>query len=124
MQRIISIGIAMVVAMLITTGASPARAEYGALARDDTTGKYGLSSGEETQSKADDVAIKECGSDGCKIVFRMGAGQCGAIATPESGKAWGAGRRPDKAAAELAAINNCQKQTKGQCKVRSSGCNR
>jgi len=117
MQRIISIGIAMIIATIITTGASPARAEYGALARDDTTGKYGLSSGEETQSKADAVAMKECGSDGCKIVFRMGPGQCGAIATPETGKAWGAGRRSDKAAAELAAINNCQKQTNGQCKL-------
>jgi hypothetical protein len=124
MRRTISIGMAMVIAMMVASRAAPALAEYGALARDDTTGKYGLSSNEETQSKADDVATKECGSDGCKIVFRMGPRLCGAIATAESGTAWRAATRPDKAATELAAMNDCQKHTKGQCKVRSSACNR
>lgn len=123
MQRmIIVLGIWAVAA--VTIGTSPALAGYGALARDDATSKFGLSSNEETQKKADEVAVKECGSDNCKVVFRMGPKQCGAIATAESGTAWGGGRRPDKTSAELAAMTNCQKQTKGQCKIRSSECNR
>jgi hypothetical protein len=109
--------------LAMATGAGPALAGYGALARDDSTGKYGLSTNEETQSKADDVALKECGSDKCKFVFRTTPRECGAIATGE-GTAWGGGKRPQRAAAELAAVQNCQKHTKGQCKIRGSGCNR
>jgi hypothetical protein len=123
MRRIISVGI-WVFAISVAIGIGPALAEYGALARDDTTGKFGLSSGEETQSKADDVAVKECASDNCKIVFRTRPRECSAIATAETGTAWGAGKRGDKAAAELAAMQSCQKRTEGQCKVRSSACNR
>jgi hypothetical protein len=108
----------------MAAGAGPALAGYGALARDDSTGKYGLSSNEETQSKADDVALKECGSDKCKFVFRTTPRECGAIATNEDGKIWGGAKRPRRDAAELAAMQNCQKHTKGQCKIRGSECNR
>lgn len=100
-----------------------ALARYGALAYDEGSGKYGLSSNEETQAKADDVAMKECGGDKCKIVFRTTVRQCGAIATGETGKAWGAGKQTSRSAAELDAMKNCQKRTKGQCKVHSAECN-
>jgi len=109
---------------LLAVSTTPALAGYGALARDDETGKYGLSSSEESQGKADDVATKECGSDKCKIIFRIGSRQCGAIATEEGGNAWGAAWRGLRADAELAAMQDCQKHTKGQCKVRQWGCNR
>ena len=113
---------ASVAAVLLMT--APAFAGYGALAHDDDSGKYGLSSNEETQSKADDVAMKECGSDKCKIVFRTRPKQCGAIAVAEQGNAWGAAYRPARDAAALAAMNDCQKRTKVQCKVHSAECNR
>ena len=118
-------GILAAVATLavMTAGTMPARAEFGALAYDNSSGKFGLSSNEETQSKADDVAVKECGSDGCKVVFRTRPKECGAIAKAESGTAWGGGKG-SKATAELAAVQNCQKRTKGQCKIRGSECNR
>jgi hypothetical protein len=123
---IIAAGIwAFAISMVI--GVSPALADYGALAHDDATGKYGLSSNEKTQAKADDVALKECGSDKCKIVFRTSARECGAIATAETIKeslAWGGAKRPVRPAAELAAMSACQKRTKGQCKIRSAECNR
>jgi hypothetical protein len=106
-----------------TIAAGPALAGYGALAHDPSTGKFGLSSNEESQRKADDVALKECGSDKCVIVFRMAPRECGAIATAETGTAWGAGKHAQRAAAELAAMQNCQKNTKGQCKLRSADCN-
>ena len=111
-----------------TIAAAPALAGYGALAHDDSTGKYGLSSNEETQSKAEDVAKKICGSDSCKIVFRTVAKECGAIAMVGEAKGpnppWGAGKHGQRAAAELAAMTNCQKRTKGQCKIRGVECNR
>jgi hypothetical protein len=123
MRRSITIALG-IAAFLAGAAAGPAFAGYGALAHDDASGKYGLSANEETQSKADDVAMKICGGDKCKVVFRTVAKECGAIATAESGNAWGAGKRPQRAAAELDAIQNCQKRTKGQCKPRAAECNR
>ncbi len=104
--------------------AGPALAGYGALAFDEAAQKHGLSSNEESQAKADDVAMKECGSDKCKIVFRTAARECGAIAVAGSGNGWGAGKHAQKATAELAAMTNCQKRIKGQCKIRGAECNR
>jgi hypothetical protein len=110
--------------ILVIFAAVPAFAGYGALAHDDETQKYGLSSNEDTQLKADDVALKECGGGKCKIVFRTRPRECGAIATAETGTGWGAGKHAQRAVAELAAVTNCQKKTKGQCKVRGAECNR
>lgn len=123
-MRRISVGVGFFVCVL-SLAAEPgtALARYGALAYDETSGKYGLSSNEESQAKADDVAMKECGGDKCKIVFRTTVRQCGAIATGDSGKAWGAGKQTSRSAAELDAMKNCQKHTKGQCKVHSAECN-
>jgi hypothetical protein len=111
-------------ALLVAVAAAPAFAGYGALAYEEGTGKYGLSSNEETQKKADEVALKICGGDKCKIVFSTAGRECGAIATGETGKAWGGGKSPQRAAAELGAIQNCQKRSKGQCKIRGAECNR
>ncbi|MBV9015426.1 MAG: DUF4189 domain-containing protein [Alphaproteobacteria bacterium] len=120
--RALSVGFA--VTLFALGSAAPAFAAYGALAFDEGGRKYGLSSNEDTQSKADDVAMKECGSDKCKIVFRTAARECGAIALAETGTGWGGGKRPNRAAAELAAMQSCQKHTKGQCKIRGAECNR
>ena len=120
-STMIALGVA---AFLASAAAQPALAGYGALAQDEATGKYGLSANEESQKKAEDVAMKICGADKCKIVFQTKAKECGAIATAESGNAWVAGKRPQRAAAELDAIQNCQKRTKGQCKLRGAECNK
>ena len=122
MHRMPIIAASFAVVFLMAT-AGPAFAGYGALAHDDDSGKYGLSSNEESQAKADDVAMKECGGDKCKIVFRTVARECGAIAAAGTGNAWGAGKHGQKASAELAAMTNCQKRTTGQCKIRAAECN-
>ena len=109
---------------LASAAAQPAFAGYGALAYDEAAVKYGMSSNEESQRKAEEVALKICGGDKCKIVFRTVAKECGAIATADGGNAWGAGKRPQRPAAELDAIQNCQKRTKGQCKLRGAECNK
>jgi hypothetical protein len=111
-------------AALILTAASPALAGYGAFAHDESTGKYGFSWNEANQRQAEDAAIKSCNTTGCKVVFRVGPKQCGAIALTDDGKIWGGAYRPTKAAAELAAIQNCQKRTKVQCMVKGAECNR
>jgi hypothetical protein len=120
MRRLIPMGMAAL--MLLAAG--PAFAGYGALARDQGTGKFGLSWNEETARRAEEVAMRDCGEGSCKIVFRMGPHQCGAIATPEKGKAWGAAYKDRRDAAELSAMKDCQKNTGEQCKIRAGGCNR
>ena len=124
MRRAILNATGFAAALFVLATAAPAAAGYGALAFDESTRKYGLSSNEETQGKADDVASKICGSDKCKIIFRTSSKECGAVAIAETGTGWGGGKRTNRAAAELGAMQSCQKHTKGQCNIRSVECNR
>ena len=110
--------------LLLILAAAPAFAAFGALAYDEAAGKHGFSWNEENQGKADDVAMKICGSDKCKIIFRTAARECGALAQAETGNGWGGAKRPQRAAAELAAKTDCEKHTKGQCKIKEAACNR
>jgi hypothetical protein len=103
-----------------------ARAEYGAIAYDQGSGRYGFAWNKGTQRQATDTAMKDCGSDKCKLIPVPG-GKCGALATSADEKesnAWGVSIRERKPDAELAAIQNCQKRTSGQCKIKGSECNR
>ena len=119
--KLVVAGLALAATAVI---AAPAQAEYGAFALEQATGKYGMSWNEANQKQAEDAAIKSCDAKDCKVVFRVGPKKCGAIALTDDGKIWGGADRPTKAAAELAAMQNCQKRTKLQCKVRGSECNR
>jgi len=126
MRRMTLIAAGLLFTMM--AAAAPALAGHGALAYDESTGKYGLSSNEDSQTKADDVATKICGGEKCKIVFRTGPKECGAVAMVSEAKgpnpAWGAGKHGQRGTAELAAMTNCQKHTKSQCKIRGVECNR
>ena len=124
MRRAILSAAAFAAAVFVLASTAPAFAEYGAFARDEATGKYGFSWNEANQKQAEDAAIKSCNTTGCKIVFRAGPKLCGAIALTDDGKIWGGATRPTRAAAELAAIQNCQKRTKVQCQVKGAECNR
>jgi hypothetical protein len=115
---------AISIAALTTAGAAPALAAYGAFAYDDVAHKYGYSWNEDSERAAGDAALKGCGTDKCKVVFRTGPKECGAIAMTPDGKVWGGARRDKRDAAELAAIENCQQRTKDQCKMKASECNR
>jgi hypothetical protein len=108
----------------VLASARPALAAYGAFAYDEGAHKLGYSYNEQSQKAADAAALKGCASGDCKIVFRTGPRQCGAIATGDEGKVWGGARRDKKDAAELAAMQDCQKRFSGQCKVKASECNR
>jgi hypothetical protein len=124
MRRAMLIAAGFAAAVFMLANAAPAFAEYGAFARDDATGKYGFSWNEANAKQAEDAAIKNCNTTGCKVVFRVSPKQCGAIALTDDGKIWGGSTRPTKAAAELAAIQGCQKRTKVQCTVKGSECNK
>src|SRR5262249_61525917 len=89
--------------------AMPALAEYGASAWHKETGKRGWSWNQQTQSRADEVALSECGASGCKIMMRTGRRECAALASNEAGKFIGAASRKDRDAARTAALANCKK---------------
>ena len=67
---------AMVIAML--TGAAPAFASFGAIAYDQATGRYGFSWNEASQDRANQLALKDCGSDKCRVI-PVPPAKCGAL---------------------------------------------
>jgi len=70
--------------------AVPALAQYGAIAWDKETGKQGWSWNQQTQARADEVALSACGTTGCKVIMRTGRRECAALASNEAGKYVGA----------------------------------
>lgn len=104
--------------------AGPALAQYGAIAWDRETGKYGASWNQGSQKGADEVALSDCGATGCKVIIRTRRAMCAALATNESGKYAGGASRRDRDAARVAALKNCQKGNAGECTVRVTDCNK
>ena len=99
-------------------------ASYGAIAWDRSTGKYGVSWKQPTPKRAEEVALGECCTTGCKIVGKVGPAMCGAFATTEDGKQAGAAWRKDREAARLDALKSCAKANAGECIVRATDCNK
>jgi clan AA aspartic protease (TIGR02281 family) len=97
---------------------------FGAFAHNESSGRHGFSWNEDDQPRADYAALRSCAANGCKVVFRLGPRLCGAIALTDDGSVWGGATRPTRAAAELAAFQNCQKRAKVQCQVKAAECNR
>jgi len=114
---------AMTIAMVAC--AEAAFASFGAIAYDQATGHYGFAWNQPSQDRANELARKDCGSDSCRVI-PVPPARCGALATtddPKESNAWGVAIRDQKAAAELGAMEDCQKLTTHQCKVRGSECN-
>ena len=110
--------------ILLTLAGAPAFAGYGAVALDDKTAKYGFGWNEDTQKRADEIAMQGCGSDSCKVVFRIPPKQCGSLATAEKGNAWGGNVARSRDTSKLRALENCQKRSTGKCVLRGSDCNK
>ena len=104
--------------------AVPAHAQYGAIAWDKETGKYGASWNQDTPKRAEEVALGDCGATGCKVIIRTRRTLCAAVATNEIGKDAGGASRRDRDAARLSALNNCKKGNAGECTVRVTDCNK
>ena len=109
---------------LVQLTAMPALAQYGAIAWDKETGKYGASWNQDTPKRAEEVALGECGATGCKVIIRTRRAMCAALATNESGKYAGGASRRDRDAARLSALTNCKKGNAGECTVRVTDCNK
>jgi hypothetical protein len=124
MRRLTQAAVATLLGLgVVQLTARPALAEYGAIAWDQSTGKYGAIWKQPAQARADEMAIGECGASGCKIVKRIGPKMCGALALSEDGKMAGAASRKDLDTARLAALKACPKKA-GECIVRVSDCNK
>jgi hypothetical protein len=124
MRRTLWTAIALLAFAYTLLPAIPAFAGYGAIAWDQSTGKYGASWNQPTGKRAEEAALGECGASGCKVVQRIGPRMCGALATTEDGKHAGAAWRRDREAARLAAVKNCGKDQAAECIVRSADCNK
>jgi hypothetical protein len=124
MGRIVWIVIALLVFGYTLWPSVPAFAAYGAMAWDEESGKAAMSWNEPTAKRAEEVAIRQCGADGCKVVYRFGPKLCGAMATTKDGKYAGAAKRPDREAARTAALKACEKKKGGECSVRFADCNK
>jgi Domain of unknown function (DUF4189) len=109
---------------MIQLAAVPAFAEYGAIAWDKETGKYGASWNEATAQRAAEAALSQCGASSCKVVIHPGRKECAALATTENGKYAGGAARRDRDAARLAALSNCKKGNAGECTIRVTDCNK
>jgi Domain of unknown function (DUF4189) len=113
-----------VAATLLLGSAVPAYAEYGAIAYDQTTGSYGASSNEPTAARAQELALKNCGTPGCQAHVVEPHG-CGALARSDTDKAWGGVDRDTLDVARRDAVEHCQTHTStGHCKVVISACNK
>ncbi|HWD58969.1 MAG TPA: DUF4189 domain-containing protein [Stellaceae bacterium] len=124
-MRKTGIFMAAVTVAIVTSGAH-AFAAFGAIAYDQATGRYGFSWDQSSQDRANGAARKDCGADACRMI-PIPPAKCGALATTTDFKksnAWAAAVRDQKPAAELAAMQDCQKHTAGQCKIIGSDCSR
>lgn len=110
-------------AIILALAAAPADAGYGAIAYDQQSGKQGSSWNQSTPARANELALKECDSEDCRVHAVEPAG-CGALATSED-KRWGGADRETLDAAKRDAVAHCQNhKPAGQCTVRLSGCNK
>lgn len=124
MHRAALIATATAALLLLAATASPAEAGHGAIAYDQMTGSYGLSSNEPTAARANEVALKKCASPECRV-YSVEPKGCGALAKSDSDKAWGGADRENLDAAKRDAVEHCQGHTStGHCKVVVSACNR
>ncbi|HKM69867.1 MAG TPA: DUF4189 domain-containing protein [Stellaceae bacterium] len=124
MRRAILTAIALSALGSVQLIAVPAMAEYGAIAWDKETGKYGASWNKATAQSAAEAALSDCGATGCKVIIRTRPATCAALATNENGKYAGGASRKDRDAARLAALANCKKGNAGECTVRVTDCNK
>ena len=110
--------------LLLGATAAPAHAGYGAIAYDQTTGAFGVSQNEPNAARANELALKKCGSSECRVHAVEPRG-CGALAKSENDKAWGGADRDGLEEAKRDAIEHCQSHTSsGHCNVVASACNK
>lgn len=95
---------------------------YGAVAYAPDTRDWRLRWQAVDPQRARQRALADCAAPDCRVVLEFGPGQCGALALgQQSGFGVGLGDTP--AAAEAAALAECQRAGSG-CRVAPAECNR
>lgn len=103
---------------------APAWAGYGAIAYDQLNGHSGAAWNQSTPAKANELALKKCATEHCRVHPVEPAG-CGALARSTTDRAWGGADRMTLTAAERDAVQHCQRHTPtGTCEVTLQGCNK
>lgn len=116
--------VGLLVLTLVPLAAAAAESSYGAIAYDQTTGKYGASFNQPEPWQANEQALRQCHSAACRVhpVEPLG---CGALAMSDKDRSWAGADRGSLADAERDAVLHCQARAQGgTCKVRVSGCNK
>jgi hypothetical protein len=117
------------VLLTLMLSATAQKGKYGALAIDKSNGwYYGWAYDYNTQTEADERALKECRDRGgnCIVVKRFGAGWCAAYRTINGnvGTAYGWGVARTREEADRIATNECLKRSNGvPCSNHVWGCN-
>ena len=107
--------------VLAGTGA-PAQAGFGAIAYDQYAGKEGFSWNQPSEAEANELALKQCGSQDCRV-YPVSPKACGALARSDKDQAWGGAERQTLDLAKRDAVDRCKSHTQtGTCAVRVSGC--
>jgi hypothetical protein len=94
---------------------------YGSLAVNSVTKAAGISAQWESQAKANNTALSQCGA-GCAVVMEFGNGQCAALARG-SNMAMGWSTGSSKADASQKAVSQCQTYSGIGCVVLLAECN-
>ena len=112
------------VVLAIAFAAGPAHAGFGAIAYDQDNGKTGSSFNQATPAKANEAALRQCASPGCRV-YPVEPKGCGALALSDKDKAWGGADRENLEEAKKDAVLHCQRHTQdGNCAVKVSDCNK
>ena len=94
---------------------------YGSLAVNRVTKAAGISALWESQAKANNTALSQCGA-GCEVVMEFANGQCAAFARGSNGSmGWAIGS--SKADASQKAVSQCQTYSGIGCVVLLAECN-
>jgi hypothetical protein len=111
-------------ALLTLVIVRPAFAQVGAIAYDIDTGRWGVTWNQPSMPAAEANALRNCGTPGCQIRLRIGAGECGALATTANRLGWGTAIHRERDHARMSAIAACQRFNHGECFIRAWDCNR
>jgi hypothetical protein len=79
-----------------------------------TQNNYGVSWNQPTSQRADEIALRQCGTSGCKVVQHTGPGECAALAYTQDGRHAYLGTGRDRDAAALNALAGCEKPNSGE----------
>jgi hypothetical protein len=117
------LSLALVALFSLAMSARPALAQQGAIAYDRANCAWGDSWNFGNSAAADAAAMAKCNHPGCQLMTQIGPHQCGALASTPNCSGYGWATRPNRAAAELGAMQQCQGYNAGQCILRLSDCN-